>query len=672
MKPSDLDLLCSVSGPSVSPDGSHVVFSMTRPDVGADSYVGQLWRVPADGSAPAERLTRGFRDTSPVHSPDGSRIAFLRAGPTGPAQLHVVNASGGEPVAVTVQTLGVSEPGWSPDGRRLTFVSRVPEPGRYGTVEGISADAEPARRIRTARYLGNGVGYVVDRRAHVFVVDAPDVTAEPYVPPVPSVSEPTPAPAVPGSAPGLATPTQLTRGDTDHGHPRFTPDGRQVTFVAALHASRDTDLRAGGHAVTLEADGTAGEVTPLFTAAPDLRVEDVLVAPGGTTFALATDLGPDGLDFVGTNTALYAVDGLSSAPRLLTDPETTDLEGSRLVAAGDDAVLVQEVARGSVRVLRVDSAGEVGELTPGPVEVHEVAVAGEVVAVAFSDPTSVGDLGVLSGGELRRLTDFSAPVRRTGAVAAEELVVPARDGQDVHGWVLVPPGEGPHPVLLLIHGGPHAQYTGSLFDEAQVYAGAGYGVVMCNPRGSAGYGQEFGRSIRQRMGTVDLTDVLDFLDGALAAHAALDAGRLGILGGSYGGYLTAWTIAHDHRFAGAIVERGFLDPELFIGTSDIGTYFAQQYTGDDPAGRVAQSPQAVVGQVRTPTLVIHSEDDLRCPLSQAQRYHLGLLDAGVQTELLVFPGEDHELSRSGRPRHREQRFEAILDWWHRHLPVVQP
>ncbi len=208
-----------------------------------------------------------------------------------------------------------------------------------------------------------------------------------------------------------------------------------------------------------------------------------------------------------------------------------------------------------------------------------------------------------------------------------------------------------------------------LFDEAQVYADAGYAVLLCNPRGAAGYGQEHGRVIKERMGTVDMHDVLDFLDGAIAVHDTIDGSRAGIMGGSYGGYLTAWTIAHEHRFQGAIVERGFLDPELFTGTSDIGTFFGEEYTGHDEETRRAQSPQAFAHQVRTPTLVVHSEDDLRCPLSQAERYHLALVRSGVETEMLVFPGEDHELSRSGRPRHRVQRFEAILDWWARHLPV---
>jgi len=268
------------------------------------------------------------------------------------------------------------------------------------------------------------------------------------------------------------------------------------------------------------------------------------------------------------------------------------------------------------------------------------------------------------------LTEFGAPLRARGLVTADEMTVTGRDGYPVHGWVAVPAGEGPHPVLLMIHGGPYAQYSVHLFDETQIYADAGYAVVYCNPRGAAGYGEAHGRSIKVAMGTVDLNDVLDFLDGAISSRPELDGARVGILGGSYGGYLTAWTIAHDHRWAGAIVERGFLDPEAFIGTSDIGSFFSVAYTGETAAQRVAQSPQAVIGQVTTPTLVLHSELDLRCPVSQAEAYYSSLKLNGVDAELVLFPGENHELSRSGRPRHRRQRFEIILEWWARMLPVI--
>jgi dipeptidyl aminopeptidase/acylaminoacyl peptidase len=185
-------------------------------------------------------------------------------------------------------------------------------------------------------------------------------------------------------------------------------------------------------------------------------------------------------------------------------------------------------------------------------------------------------------------------------------------------------------VLLNIHGGPFAQYTVALFDEAQVYAEAGYAVVMCNPRGSAGYGQAHGRSIKERMGTVDMQDVLAFLDGAVEKFSSLDQDAVGIMGGSYGGYLTAWTISQDHRFKAAIVERGFLDPVSFTGSSDIGWFFGGEYNGRSEELVAAQSPMAAIAAVRTPTLVIHSEDDLRCPVEQGQRYFTMLKQQGVE------------------------------------------
>jgi dipeptidyl aminopeptidase/acylaminoacyl peptidase len=202
-----------------------------------------------------------------------------------------------------------------------------------------------------------------------------------------------------------------------------------------------------------------------------------------------------------------------------------------------------------------------------------------------------------------------------------------------------------------------------------VYAEAGYAVLMCNPRGSAGYGQSHGRSIKGKMGTVDMQDVLAFLDGALEKFQELDSTALGIMGGSYGGYLTAWTISQDHRFKAAIVERGFLDPVSFVGSSDIGWFFGGEYTGPTPQEMAAQSPMATISEVRTPTLVIHSEEDLRCPVEQGQRYFTALKQQGVEAAFLVFPGENHELSRSGTPHHRKQRFEHILRWWAKYLPV---
>jgi len=660
MKSTDLGLLTSVSTPTVHPGGGRAVASVTHPDLAADAAVGQLWTVPLTGHAAPKRLTRGYRDTAPQFSPDGRLLAFLRGAPGMPPQVFVVDAAGGEPVQATDRKLGVSEFVWAPDGRSLAFVSRVPEPGRYGTVEGLDANAEPPRRFTTLNYQANGLGYITDRRSHVFVIPVPDVWGEPVVQPAPTVE------AAAALIPVVADPVQLTDGDWDDQSIAFSPDGHSLAFVSARHETRDDDLRTNVFLIDpADPDASPRDVTGSHG---DFSVVDLGYGLNGVLYFTAQDVGPSGRDFVARNSALYALDSEGSAPRLLTDPETTDFTESHIVAYGDDAVLVTDRSRGALVLTRVTAAGESERLTDDTTVVGGAGVAGDVLVVTFSDANTNGDLATVDGGALTRLTDFSRDLRTTGIVTPHELTVTGRDGYPVHGWVVLPEGEGPHPVLLNIHGGPYAAYTGSLFDEAQVYADAGYAVVMSNPRGAAGYGQEHGRVIRQAMGTVDLTDVLDFLDGSIEAYPSIDGSRVGIMGGSYGGYLTAWTIAHDHRFEAAIVERGFLDPDAFVGTSDIGSFFGDEYTGTDPELMRSQSPQAVVSQVTTPTLVLHSSNDLRCPLSQAERYYAALKRQGVETELLVFPGEDHELSRSGRPRHRQERFDAILDWWARHLP----
>ncbi|MCY7325069.1 MAG: S9 family peptidase [Microbacteriaceae bacterium] len=657
----DVPLLTAVSRPTVHPDGSRAVVAVSHPDLDADAYVGQLWTVPLAPGASPTRLTRGRLDSAPQFSPDGRLLAFLRDTGDGPAQLHVVSATGGESVRVTEQKLGIGSYRWSPDSTRLAFTARVPEHGRYGTVDDLVAAAEPPRRFTTLRYRSNGIGYTTDRHTHVFIVDVPDPTAEPAYRVAPSPHDQAPAVAHPGVR-------QLTSGPFDHGPIAFSPDGTTIAVVAARHDSRDEDLATDVFALALGED--AGAPQQLTDSGASLGIVAIEWAPDGTVYVLGTELGASRRDFVGRGTSLWALGGAGLPARRLTDPATHDLGevGSHITVA-DQGVLVQNRARGRVELLRIGSDGTVSVAVAGDIAVTGHDAVGDTIVASFTSPRSEGELGVVEHGRVRQLTDFSAALAERGIAEALEFMLPARDGHTVHGWVLEPEGKGPHPVLLNIHGGPFAQYGVSFFDEAQVYVAAGYAVVLCNPRGAAGYGEEHARAIRQRMGTVDLTDVLDFLEGAIARRPRLDGTRVGIMGGSYGGYLTAWAIAHDHRFAAAIVERGYLDPEQFVGTSDIGSFFTDEYAGTDPELLRAQSPQAVVDRVSTSTLVLHSADDLRCPLAQGERYYAALARNGVPTELLVFPGENHELTRSGRPRHRVQRFAAILDWWARYLPT---
>lgn len=677
MKPENLPLINSVSPPALHPDGTRAVVSLLRPDFDADAYVGQLWSVPLDPEQPPRRLTRGFRDTAPEFSADGQVLAFLRAAAGGKPQLHIVEAGGGEPQPVTDAPLGVSAFTWSPDSRHIVFSARTPAEGRYGSTEGVSAGSEDARLITDYQYRMNGVGYTADKPVQLFLVGLPELGAEPRVEPqgraLQARSAAGASGATAGTAPGGVVPDarQLTTAATDHNGACFGADGTAIYFTAALHPGSDADLASGIYRLSV-GDGAGGaEPEPVAPAnAGRHTVHAVRQSPDGRRlFFLAQELGGSGLDFVARNTALYVMPADGGDAICLSDVEAMDL-GGRIEPGGPDSVLLLNNTRGTVELLEFHADGTHRLLHGGRVVTGASAAAGSLV-VSFTDAATAGDVAVLDGGGPRVLTDFSAALRAGASILEPlELTVPSADGYPVHGWLVKPPGPGPHPVLLNIHGGPFAQFTGALFDEAQVYAAAGYAVLQCNPRGSAGYGQAHGRAIKEKMGTLDMQDVLAFLDGALETFGELDGGELGIMGGSYGGYLTAWTISHDHRFRAAIVERGFLDPVSFTGSSDIGWFFGGEYTGRSAAQMAAQSPMARVDQVRTPALVIHSEEDLRCPVEQGQRYFTALKQLGVESAFLVFPGENHELSRSGTPHHRRQRFEQILQWWARYLPTA--
>ena len=658
MRPEDLPLLPTVSAPQVHPDGTWAVVAVTHPNLDADAYVGQLWRVDLAGGRPPRRLTRGFCDTAPRFSPDGSLIGFLRRLPEGKPQLHVVPATGGEPVPVTDAPLGVGSFAFSPDGRRLAYVARVPEAGRYGTLDGVGAEAEDPRRITTLKFQANGLGWTNDRRRHLFEVTTPDPYGEP---PVPARGRAAKARADAAAAGGAAASglvpqaTQLTAGDLDHDAPIYLADG-VVAAASARHDDRDRDLHSEifRHPAGAEPECLSGGVN---------AYEALPAADGCTLFLIGADLGETRRDFVGRLGGVWAI-GDAGVPRRLTDPEGVQVEHG-LAPYGPDGVLTVCNDRGTSRALTVRADGGVRVWPSGDVSVVAAAEfpgdPGRIVASVVT-PTAAGEVAIVdAAGAVTLLTDFSGALRGAGPVAEPlELTATSPDGYPVHGWVHRPPGEGPHPVLLNIHGGPHSTYGPGFFDEFQVYAAAGYAVVACNPRGSGGYGLDHGRVIKNVMGSLDAADVLAFLDHALAVVPGLDAGRVGVMGGSYGGYLTAWLIGQTDRFAAAIVERGYLDPHSFVGHSDIGWFFIDEYNGPRDTWE-AQSPMALVDRVRTPTLILHSEQDLRCPLGPALRYYTHLTQNGVPAELLVFPGENHELSRSGTPHHRKQRFDAILE-----------
>jgi dipeptidyl aminopeptidase/acylaminoacyl peptidase len=671
VKPSDLALGRVPGTPTVSPDGRAAVVALRRIDLDTDGYTSQLWLVATDGSAPPRQLTRGWADGSPRFSPDGRWLAFTRSVREDPApgadpstaevgkpQIWVLPVGGGEARRLTDHPIGVAGPlVWSPDSTRLAYLARVPEEGRYGTVRGRGGDREPPRRITGLRYRLDGIGFLGDRRNQLFVVDAIVEGAEP---------------------------AQLTDGAFDHDGVDWSPDGALLTFVSARHEGHDDDLRADVFVCRPDGTGlralTGGGLIP---AQPRFAVD------GGAVVFVGVET--DGRRAVCRTKSLWSVPLAGGQPRRLTDPERYGLTApDGEIVATPDGVLFLNENRGAVELLRqplaggepevlaggepevlagggpeVLAGGEPEVLVDGPRQVLGVGTAAGTTVVTVTEPGSWGELGVAERGTVRRLTEWNtsvAPVQ-----SQEEITATAPDGYPVHGWVVRPAGEGPHPVLLMIHGGPFTQYGWRLFDEAQVYAGAGYAVVMGNPRGSSGYGEAHGRAVMGDVGQRSAADLLALLDAALKAED-LDPSRVGVLGGSHGGFMTTWLTAHHgDRFKAAISERALNAIDSFTGSSDIGWFFGPDLYGDDPAQRDRQSPFTYADRIDTPMLIIHSEQDWRCPVEQAQRLFVALKRRSVPVEFLLFPGEGHELSRTGLPSHRVARFEAILDWFGRYM-----
>jgi len=648
MRPADLALLRTPGPPAVSPDGRIAVVSVTRPDLDADEYAGQLWAAPTDGSAPARPLTSGHRDTAPAFSPDGRWLAYLSAEPGGKPQVHLLPTAGGAARRLTEHKLGAGAPVWAPDSRRLAYTARVPEEGRYGTVEGVGPEAEPPRLITTLKYRQDDLGFVVDRRSHVFLLDLPADFEDDEAP--------------------LPEPVQVTGGEFDDTDVAWSPDGTRLAFVSERHERAERDVVSDVYVV-----GADGSGLRKVTASRSNCSHPAWSPDGGTIYLTAVpDLGPDGLDFVARNATLCRVPAAGGELEVLLEAEEHDRgDDTPATVLEDGAALFGVQRRGAVELLRVPLDGGASEaLVDGPFTVRGFGAAGGVVVATVAHDASAGELVAITSEGRRLLTGFGEELTATGRVhRMAERTATAGDGYPVHGWITVPDGPGPHPVLLTVHGGPYSQYGWTLFDETQAYVSAGYAVVQCNPRGSSGYGQAHGRVIKEAFGTVDAGDVLAFLDAALE-DPRLDATRVGIMGGSYGGYMTTLLIGRSDRFAAAISERAFNDPVSFVGSSDIGWFFPDGYLGTDPQRIAAQSALAGAGAITTPTLVIHSENDWRCPLEQGARLFVELKRRGVPTELLLFPGEGHELSRSGRPRHRLARLEHVLRWWARWLPTA--
>jgi dipeptidyl aminopeptidase/acylaminoacyl peptidase len=645
MQPQDLYELTGVGDPRISPDGSRVAYVVGTTDREGNEYKASIWVAPLDGSGEPRRVTFGEkRDGNPRWSPDGHWLAFAsaRGDEKSPAQLYVLPSEGGEARKLTDLKESVEDFAWSPDSTRLAFTSRV----RDAAYEEEDEKKRAPRRVQRLFYKLDSVGWAVDRRRHIFLVDLEG-----------------------------GEPRQLTDGDGEHDLPTWSPDGTRLVFAALRGERWDTELISRLYAVGAE----GGEPEPLT--GDDWSYETPAYSPDGTRIAFRTSpedgthphhaqigvMRPDGSDHAVLTTSL--------------DRQCAPYPDYREPIWDDDRIVFTIEDRGNVHLYKVaaDGSSEPELVVGGEQVIANYELRAGTLLYTASTHTTMRELYL--GTEGRRLTDVGrAFTEGRELVEPERFTAVSQDGYEVDAWVVRPPGFEPgkrYPTLLNIHGGPFTQYGTGFFDETQVYAAAGYVVLFSNPRGGSGYSEEHGRAIRGPIGdagpgwgTRDYEDLMAVVDTALETFDFVDPERLGVIGGSYGGYMTSWIIGHTNRFKTAISERAVNNLVSAFGSSDLFWVFEKQFGGplwDHIDAWIDRSPTTYVKNMETPVLVMHSESDLRCNIEQGEHLFTALRLLGKEVEMLRFPAESHELSRAGSPIHRVMRFEAILDWFERYL-----
>ncbi len=679
----DLFRFVWAADPQISPDGSHVAFVKVWVNLRADRYDTALWLVPTSGSESARQLTAGPRDASPQWSPDGRRLAFIRSvekdGRVQPAQIYILAMdAAGEPWALTDIPRGAGAFRWSPDSKSIVFastatpedLSRKPETDatqrRAGGSEGdqLPAHESDVRVITKATYRSNGPGYSDPKRhTHLWRI------------------------AVPGTSGAANQPTQLTSGQFDEGNARWSADGRSIYFTS----DRRVEPYYGRPAAALyRIPESGGEMIKI--ASIDGPIGAFALGPEGKGIAFTgTVQGNPIRSFSQPDLFLTQADG---TPKNLTASYDFDIGGGiggdqrapRGGGAGgpiwskDGSSIVVVVAeQGRANLKRVDVAtGRVAPLTTGDhdVQSYTATTDGSRLAALVSTPTNIGDLFTVDGttGEMKRLTGVNEELfSQLNLTAPEEIWYQSFDGKKINGWILKPPDFDPkkkYPMILEIHGGPHSAYGYTFTHEFLWMAAKGYVVLYTNPRGSSSYGQDFGNLIQFHYPGDDYKDLLAGVDEVIKRGYA-DTQHLGVTGGSGGGVLTNWVVGHTDRFAAAVSQRSIADWSGFWYTADFTLFQPTWFRAapwEDPADFTARSPITYVKNVKTPMMFIEGEADYRTPPADGgEQMFRALKYLHIPTAMVRFPGESHELSRSGNPWHRVERLQHILNWFDKYL-----
>jgi dipeptidyl aminopeptidase/acylaminoacyl peptidase len=640
----DLFNLEWASDPEISPDGRTIAYVRESNDIMTDKSRPTIWLVDVATGQQRPLLAGSGAYFSPRWSPDGTRLAYVAA-EGGSPQLYVRWMSSGESARITGLPNSPNAIAWSPDGRRIAYSMLVPDEapslGKAPAKPEGAKWADPLQVINTVTYRFDGAGYLKPGYRQIFWVPAD------------------------GGAP-----TQLTFGETNAGGPvSWTPDGRSILFSADLSPNWQLEPQQS-EVYRISIDGGA----PVALTNRDGPDNSPVVSPDGRHIAW---VGFDDKHLGYQNRRLYVMNIDGSDKHMLTGSLDRSVGGPQW--AGNSAIYVQVEDRGVNRVERVGLDGSIREVASGmgfgeldrPYAGGDFSVSNNgVVAMTSGDPLHPNQVAVASGGNIRRLTHLSSSLLDSKVLGqVQKLPVASEyDQKPIDAWMVTPPDFDPakkYPLILEIHGGPYAAYGPQFSTDDQLYAAHGYVVVYSNPRGSTSYGEDFANQIEKAYPGHDYDDLMSVVDAAIAT-GHVDPHNLFVTGGSGGGVLTSWIVGKTDRFSAAAAQKPVINWASWGLTADIADfsspYWFAKRPWEDPMGYWNRSPLSLVGNVKTPTLVVVGSEDYRTPDSEAEQFYEALKIRGVPTEFVKVPGASHE-TLTDRPSQSAAKASAILAWF---------